>query len=438
MKIFENPAIKIVAGFLSFIFLGAFFLSLPFMRNGNVQYSFIDILFTVGSSICVTGLSTLDISQYFSIYGQIFIMFLIQIGGLGYMTMAVMLLAIIKKKLTIVEKLATQSSLGKFTMQGLVEFVLYVIKITLIIEFIGAILLTIAWYPKLGNKAIFYGLFHSVSAFCNAGFSLFSDNLASYYDNYLMIIVISSLIVIGGIGFVVINDLIKYYKVKKLSYHSKLVLLLTVFFIFVPAIIFFITEFNNPLTIGNYGFLSKILVSIFNSITPRTAGFNITNWNQSLNINIFICIILMFIGASPAGTGGGIKTTTVAIIWNSFTSMFKGTNNVNILHRKIELKTVEKSWVLFFASVLICIFFVGLLLLVEKFSFLEILFEAISAFGTVGLSLGITAKLTIYGKFFLIILMFIGRIGSLLIVSGLFINYKNLNYQYAEEKILIG
>jgi trk system potassium uptake protein TrkH len=146
----------------------------------------------------------------------------------------------------------------------------------------------------------------------------------------------------------------------------------------------------------------------------------------------------MFIGASPAGTGGGIKTTTVAIIWNSFTSMFKGTNNVNILHRKIELKTVEKSWVLFFASVLICIFFVGLLLLVEKFSFLEILFEAISAFGTVGLSLGITAKLTIYGKFFLIILMFIGRIGSLLIVSGLFINYKNLNYQYAEEKILIG
>jgi trk system potassium uptake protein TrkH len=438
MRIFENPALKITSGFLCIIFLGSFLLSFDFMRNSNIPYSFINTLFTVVSSVCVTGLSTVNIGEYFSIYGQILILILIQIGGLGYMTIAVTLLAIIRKKLTIVEKLATQSSIGKLTMGGLVEFVLYILKITLTIEIAGTILLTIAWYPIFGSKSIFYALFHSVSAFCNSGFSLFSDSIARFQHNNFVILIFIILIVLGGIGFIVLNDFIKYIKKRKITYHTKLVLVCSACLIFIPSIIFFFTEYNNPLTLGKFDFLNKIFISIFHSVTTRTAGFNIVNIKNCLNINIFLFLILMFIGASPAGTGGGIKTTTFVVLLKSFTSMFSGKKNVNIFKRKIETKTIEKSWILFFSGLIISLTFIALMFIFEKFSFKEIIFEVISAFGTVGLSFGITPYLTLFSKSSIILLMFIGRVGTLLIASGMFIKHQNLNYQYPEEKILIG
>lgn len=436
----NNPSIKILLGFLLIISIGTFLLSFPFMRTLEFKYSFIDILFTVTSSVCVCGLTTIDVGKYFSIYGQTVILFLIQAGGLGYMSIIVFFLAISKKKLSLKDKIATQSSVGKFSMDNVKEFVLYIVLITFGIEILGAIFLFFGWYSDFGWKAIYLALFHSVSAFCNAGITLFPDNLISFINNNLIILVITFLIILGGIGFVVIDDFIRFFRKKeKLSYHTKIVFVSTVFIILIPAIIFLLTEYNNPLTIGNLNLFDKLTASLFTAVTPRTAGFNIFDLNGCLNFNILIFMFLMFVGASPAGTGGGIKITTLIVLLKSFFSMFFGRKDVSIFKRSIDDKSIERSWVLFVASIAIIFFILLILTFIEKnFSISSLFFEVVSAFATAGLSLGITADFSIFGKILIIILMFIGRVCILLIVSGLFINYEKTTLKYPEEKILIG
>ncbi|MCP4481654.1 MAG: Trk family potassium uptake protein [bacterium] len=434
----ENPAIKLIAGFLSIIFIGASLLSFSFMRQPDIAYSFVDTLFTAFSSVCVTGLTTVNIGTYFTFPGQLVILFLIQIGGLGYMTIAVLMLALIKKRLSISQKLATQSSIGRLSMDDLMGFVKYVILITLVIETIGAVLLSYFWYPLLGSKSIYFAIFHAISAFCNAGFSLFSTGLLLFSDHISTILVMSFLIILGGIGFVVLYDLINYRKFKKISYHSKFVLYFSLYFILLPFIMFFIMEYSNTATIGNFPLFSKILTSFFHSVTARTAGFNIVSVNNYTNFNLFLCMILMFIGASPAGTGGGIKTTTFVTVLCSFKAMFKGEKHVSIFYRRLEDKIIERAWVLFFSALIIIAVFTLTLMLVENCSFKSGLFEIVSAFGTVGLSCGITEDLSNCSKILLMVLMLTGRIAPLLIVSGFFVNYKGLNYKYPEEKIIIG
>jgi trk system potassium uptake protein len=439
-NLLNNPSIKILLGFLSIILIGTLLLSFDIMRSPGFKYSFIDILFTVTSSVCVCGLTTIDVGKYFSIYGQTLILFLIQAGGLGYMSIIVFFLAIAKKKLSLKDKIATQSSVGKFSMDNVKEFVLYIVLITFVIEILGAIFLFFGWYHEFGWRAIYLALFHSVSAFCNAGISLFSDNLISFIDNNLIILVVTFLIILGGIGFVVIDDFIRFFRKKeKLTYHTKIVLFTTFFIILIPTIIFLLTEYNNPLTIGNLNFFDKLTASLFTVVTPRTAGFNVFDLKGCLNFNILICIFLMFIGASPAGTGGGIKTTTFMVLLKSFFYMFFGRKDVSIFKRSIDSKSVERSWVLFVASIVIIFIILLLLTFTEKnFSITDLFFEVVSAFATAGLSLGITAGLSFFGKIFIIIIMFIGRVCILLIVSGLFINSEKTTLKYPEEKILIG
>ncbi len=439
MKFFSNPSVKLILGFLGIIFSGFLILLLPFMRNPEFKLSIIDILFTCTSSVCVTGLATLDFGQYFTLAGQLVVLGLIQLGGLGYMTIIVVFLALVKKKLSISDKITTQSSFGKFTMGGLSNFVKYIVKITFVIEFIGAIFLFICWVPKFGVKAIYYSIFHAISAFCSAGFSPFGNNLADFKNNGFVLLTISFLIILGGIGFLVINDVIDYKKNKKLTYHTKVVLLVTFCLLIIPTLLFLVTEFNNPSTIGNLPFIDKIISSFFTSVTSRTAGFSIFSYNNCYSFNIFMSIFLMFVGASPAGTGGGIKTSTFAILIKSFWVKFTGAKKVSIFKRQIDDKVVDKSWVLFFSGILICTFFTFLLLLIEKNApITEILFEVSSAFGTVGLSMDLSPKLSIFSKILVMILMFTGRVGLLLIVCGFFVNYKKLEIQYPEEKIIIG
>jgi trk system potassium uptake protein TrkH len=437
---FGNPAFKITSGFLLLIIIGTILLSFPFMRTNTNEYSFVNILFTSVSSICVCGLSTLNIGEYFTISGQIVILVLMQIGGLGYMTIVVLLLTLAKKNLSVVEKRATQSSVGKFTMEKVKKFVLYIILITIGIEIIGSIFLTIGWYSKFGWKSLYYAIFHSVSAFCNGGITLFSNSLSGEIENNLVVLTIISLIILGGIGFIVLDNFFKYIAKKEpINYHTKIVIFVTLLLIFIPSILFFITEYHNNLTLGNLKILNKLIISIFSSVTTRTAGFNIIEVKNYANFNILVCVLLMIIGASPAGTGGGIKTTTFLVLLKNFFSMFFGKKEVNIFRRRIEDKNIERSCVLFFSTVFIITFFSLLLTLTEKnFNFIEIVFEICSAFGTAGLSMGITAKLTFLGKIIIMLVMFIGRVCILLIVSGLFIHCEGANLKYPEEKILIG
>ncbi|MFC1546361.1 TrkH family potassium uptake protein [bacterium] len=438
MKIKNNPAVLVLIGFAGVIVIGTILLSLPFMRAAGRAYSFVDILFTATSCVCVTGLTVVNICDHYSLAGQLVIMLLIQIGGLGYMTIASMIFLMVGKKLSIKERMATQTSVGQFSLHKVTDFVKYVVKLTLVIEIIGALLLFLAWFPVYGIKSIYYAIFHSISAFCNAGFTLFSDSLSSSADNTVVILTISFLIIIGGIGFIVVQDIKTRFKKKRFSYHAKIVLILTSFFVLVPAIIFLCSEYSNPHTIGMFGFWKKILISFFHSVTTRTAGFNIIDINGFLYMNVFIMFILMFIGASPGGTGGGIKTTTFAVLFSSIRAMLRGTYEVDMYKRRVDEQVVQKSWIIFFLALFLVALMIFLILAVEGMAFRKVFFEVISAFGTVGLSMGVTSSLSWIGKLLIIITMFFGRLGPLTLGTTIYFKQEKLRYRFAEEKILIG
>ncbi|MFC1566565.1 TrkH family potassium uptake protein [bacterium] len=436
MKLKNDPAYIILGGFGSIILLGFILLSLPVMRAGNTEYSIISALFTSISAVCVTGLTVVDIGQYYSIYGQIVILGLIQIGGLGYMTVATIIFLLVGKRLSIRDKLAAQSRIGQFSMHNLVSFILYIIKATIIIELLGALILSFAWYDTLGNQSFYYGLFHSVSAFCNAGFTLFPDNLASFGSNNIVILCLAMLIISGGIGFIVIKDI--FGSDKKFTFHTKIVLKVTAILIIIPTILFFIFEYSNPDTIGSMSLLQKFVVSFFHSVTSRTAGFNIVNMRLCDSANLFMIIMLMFIGASPAGTGGGVKTTTIAVLIASIKSLLKGNDDAVIGNKRIDHAVVQKTWIIIYFSLVLIALIVFLMLFFEKRIFLNVFFEVVSAFGTVGLSTGITSSLSVANKVLIMITMFVGRLGPLTIGTALYFRQGIVRIRYPEDKILIG
>ncbi len=434
LKIFDNPVSKIIFGFLNMIIIGTFLLSFPIMRNARFSYSFIDIFFTATSSICVCGLNTINIEKYFSIYGKIIIMLLIQLGGLGYMAIISFLITISKKQLSVNEKIASLMYIDEI--KDIKTSVFKILKFTFFIEFIGFLFILIS-FKTFNFSAIFLALFHSISAFCNAGFMILGDNFTPH-NNYIFINTLSILIILGGIGFIVIENLYNFiFKKEKISFHTKVVLFLTCILIIIPSIIFFFTEYNSA--IKNYNFFQKLTLSFFQIITTRTAGFSILNIKNYLNVNILVCIFLMFVGASPTGTGGGIKTTTFLILLKNFFSTLLSKKNTFIFKRTIEENVIQKSINLFLFYILISFSSTFILLLTEKnINIINIVFEVISALSTTGLSLGITENLTILGKIIIILLMFIGRVYILFITSKVFINTKELNLKYPEGKILIG
>ncbi len=421
------------------ITIGTILLSLPAASSTGRSIGFINALFTATSATCVTGLIVLDTGKDFSSLGQLIILILFQSGGLGIMTMSTMFAFLIGKKISLRQRLIIQESLNQFSIGGLVRLAKYILIFTAVIEVVGATILFFCWqkiYSPL--QALYLAIFHSISAFCNSGFSLFSDSIMRYKGDLIINLTFITLIILGGIGFLVLLELFQYGKNGTLSLHAKLALKISLMLILSGFIIIFLVESNNPSTLGKLNFPEKIYGSIFQSVTARTAGFNTIHIGSMQNATLFLIIILMFIGASPSSTGGGVKTTTFGLFilytWSSLT----GKEGIHLFKRRVSPDIIPKALTVITLSLVLVITMTILLSYVEGENFIKILFEVVSAFGTVGLSTGITPSLSIAGKIIIIITMFTGRIGPLGLVLSLIQKREPEIIKYPEEKIMVG
>lgn len=439
------PAQMMVLSFAGVILMGALLLMLPISSQARVVTPFINTLFTSTSAVCVTGLVVVDTGTYWSVFGKTVILILIQIGGLGFMTMTTSIAIILGKKIGLKNRLIMQEALNQFSISGVIRLTKYVVMATLFIEFIGALSLSTRFIPLFGWKnGIYYSIFHAVSAFCNAGFDLMGGyaSLTAFAKDPVVSMTIILLIIMGGLGFAVIADLSTFKNYRKLSLHSKLVILVTSVLLIVGFVSIFTLEYNNPKTIGEFTIGQKVVASMFHSVTPRTAGFNTLDLNAMTMPSRFITMILMFIGGSPGSTAGGLKTTTFGLMILSIVAVFKGAEEINFAGRRISKEAVSRALAIVFISAIWVVSMTFLLTVFEPTKSLEsIIFESLSAFGTVGLSLGITPTLGFMGKVVLTIMMFFGRLGPLTIVLALSKKASKSGrdlLRYPEGKIIVG
>ena len=443
-----NPSQMMVVGFAAVILIGAILLSLPIATQTGERTSFLDSLFTATSAVCVTGLVVVDTATYWNFFGQIVIIILIQIGGLGFMTITTLFSLIVKKRINLKERLLIQESLNQIDLSGLVKLTRYILLMTFVIEGIGALILSTVFIPQFGFiRGSWYSIFHAISAFCNAGFDLMGNvtgpysSLMYYVNNTTITLAISALIILGGLGFPVILDIVKNKKISKLNMHSKIVLISTSILIVVGMLFIFIVEYKNVGTLGNLSLKGKILSSLFQSVTIRTAGFATIDLTILHQATLFIMMIFMFVGASPASTGGGVKTTTIAVLILTVKSFLLGKEDIEVFGRRITSSTVRKSVGIFFVGVLAVLTGILLIVLIEpEFDLLEASFEVVSALATVGLSIGGSSNLTSIGKLLIVIYMFMGRVGLLTIFLAL-VAKNTVNKQqirYPEGRIIVG
>ncbi|ROR03212.1 TrkH family potassium uptake protein [Desulfosoma caldarium] len=448
-KTFLPTPLVPVAGFAAIIFLGSLMLRMLSTSTG-AHIPWIDALFMATSATCVTGLSLYDIGTQFSPWAQGTLLLLIQVGGLGIMLLSTVLLMAVGQGISFASRFLIQDTYTYGPRAHLRTFVVRVMLFTLVIETAGAALLVAAFVDRMPwSQAVFHAIFHSVSAFCNAGFSLFSDSLVGYRDSVLVTLVMAALIVLGGLGFLVLHETFRAPRQKRpwprLSLHSKLALTTTIFLIGAGTVFFLCCEWNT--TLARQPLSTKILASFFQSITVRTAGFNSLDFSQMKDLTLLGTILLMFVGASPGSTGGGIKTTTVAVLVALSRARFRGSPCVHAFRRTISDETQRRAFSVFVLSATVVVigtaFLVGselspLPLAESRARFMEILFETTSAFGTVGLSLGATARLSFWGKVTVIALMFIGRLGPLVLAMAIQPRKDSGHYEYAEEPVMIG
>jgi len=433
-----KPSTLIVISFFLVILTGGILLSLPISSTTGTTTNFLDAYFTSNSATCVTGLVVLDTGVHFSLFGLMVLICLMQIGGLGYMTFSVFAMLVLRKKLFVSERMMMQEALNIYSGKEVADILKKIFAIVFTVEGIGVLILFLRWAPELGvGKGILYAVFHAVSAFNNAGFALPPNfaNLSPYVTDIIINLTITTLIIIGGIGFIVISDVLKG---RKLSLHSKIVLTTTALLIILgtAAILFF--EFSNPKTLGNLPLGGKILASYFQAVTPRTAGFNTIDNGALFAPTLILTMFLMFIGASPGGTGGGIKTSTFAVLLGTIRATLKGLKDTVMFRRRVPHETVRRAFTITTLSVFVIVTAILLLNYFDKFSLMESAFEVFSAFGTVGLSMGITPKLSSIGKIVIIVVMFIGRVGPLSLALTLLIQQKEPKVEYPKEYISIG
>lgn len=449
-----TPAQQIALSFASVILIGAFLLSLP-ISNKVEGTSFLEHLFTSTSAVCVTGLTTIVVVDQYTVFGQSIIIGLMQIGGLGLMTLIAVFVIFLSGKLTLSNRLALNEAVNFFNLNDFNHFIKAILKYTLFFELIGFILLSIRFVPLFGySEGLFISLFTAVSAFCNAGLDILGGiSLQAYAHDPLVNFTVMFLIVVGGLGFGVWFDISQgsksfirktyplQYIIKHFKVHTKLAISMTISLIFGGAILIFLFEFNNINSIGNFNFFDKIMASLFQSITTRTAGFATLNMASMKSASLFSMMILMFIGGSPGGTAGGIKTTTFAILVFMIISELQSKKDIIIFNRNIQREHFRKAFVV--AFILLSTLSIGIigLSLTEPFDFLSIAFEAVSAIATVGLSMGITSSLSSIGKIIIILLMYLGRIGPLTLMLS--INRKvgckkGQEISYSNAEILIG
>lgn len=436
-----SPPRILVSGFALIILLGAFLLSLPFASAAGERLPFIDALFTATSATCVTGLVVVDTGTYFSAAGQVILMVLFQLGGLGFMTMATLVALVLRRKISLKERLILQEAMNQTSMEGIVRLIRRVIFYSLSIELVGFLLFSFRFsFDMPLGKAAFFGAFHAVSLFNNAGFDIFGDyrSLTLYVSDPVVNLTAIMLIIFGGLGFVVMSDILEYRKKRKLSLHSKVVLSMTGALIVLGTIVLFIFEFTNPLTLGSLDWGGKIFASLFQAVTPRTAGMNTLDYTALRQATVFFTIILMFIGASPGSTGGGIKTTTFTVLVGAVISMIRGREDIVFFRYRLAKDRIFKALTITILSLTLVIVVTMVLATIEDQPFLKLLFEATSAFGTVGLSVGVTPELSHMGKAIIILTMFAGRLGPLTLAYALGPGTEKELYRYPEGKITIG
>ncbi len=444
-----NPAAQIAIGFFSVIAVGTLLLCLPISSQNGQWLPFIDGLFTSTSAVCVTGLVVVDTAVHFSLFGQIVILVLIQIGGLGFITITALFFFLIGKRITLSERITIQESLNQENLQGIVKLVRNIIILVFATEFAGFAMLLPSFVGLYGwGDGIFKALFTSISAFCNAGFDNIGvigsefASIATFANKPLILIPIMLLVITGGIGFIVVFDIGKKFKGKALSFHSKVVLIITAILVFGGALIFGLLEWNNPETIGNLSVFDKIVNCLFQSVTPRTAGFATFDTSKLSQGSILITDILMFIGGNPASTAGGVKTTTILILLVTIFKRENAQGNISFCKRKINTKMIKKSLRVVFSAIgllvistfLVCAFEGGAV------NISQAIFETISAISTVGLSLGITPLLCTGSKIVLAILMFAGRVGVITLSLALANRKPSINQdiEYPDSKLMIG
>jgi len=441
-----SPTQIIVVGFIILILIGTVLLSLPISSNGQ-RASFINALFTATSATCVTGLIVHDTNTFWSPFGKVVIILLIQIGGLGIMSMSTIFAIMMRRSIGMKERLIIQESINEFSLSGVVRTIKNILIFTLVIETCGAIILATQFIPVYGFfNGIFKSFFHAISAFCNAGFDILGQegskfaSLVPYQNNPVIILTISLLIIIGGLGFIVWKDLVNTKKFNKLSLHSRIVLIITTILLVSGTIFFLVLEGSNPKTMGSMTIGGKLLNSFFASVTPRTAGFNSVNITDMKDASHFMTIILMFIGAAPGSTGGGIKVTTFGVIIFTLISSIRGNSEVNMLNRRVPMSIITKSISITTISMFVIIITTMVLTLNHEGTFLASLYEATSAFATVGVSTGITPTLKISSKIFIIITMFLGRVGPLSAAIAFTLKRKKKSnlYNYPEGRISVG
>lgn len=434
-----SPNQVLVLSFLGLILIGTYLLHLPIASTTGESISWIDALFTATSAACVTGLIVLDTGSEFSLFGQWIILILIQVGGLGIMTFSTMFAFLLGKKISLRQRLIIQESLNQFSIGGLVRLSKYIFLFTLFFEGFGTLFLYLNWYQSGSNHSpLFLSFFHAVSAFCNAGFSLFSDSLEKYVSHPGINLIFIILIIAGGIGFLVLVELYEFPKRKRLLLHSKIVLIMTVILLLTGALGILFLEYQNPDTIQPYTLKGKLLSSIFQSTTARTTGFNTIPIGKMGNAALFLLMVLMFIGGSPTSAAGGIKTTTFCVLFLRMIHSIKGRRYIVVYHRQISEEIVNKAWAVLLLTTSWVIVMTLLLSYFEDFDFMKIFFEVISAFGTVGLSTGITGSLSGVGKSIIILTMFFGRVGPLALALSLIMNHQAESIQYPEGRIMVG
>ena len=440
-KIIKNPSLVLALSFIVLILTGSILLSLPFASADGKSLNFVDAFFTSTSASCVTGLIVRNTATGWSTFGKVVIISLIQIGGLGTMTMVAWVSIFIGKRIGLSERMYIKEQWSAESLTGLIRLMRFATLFTLITEGVGALLLSIRLIPMHGiKKGLAFSVFHSISAFCNAGFDLFGDSLVSFQGDYFVTLIIAALIILGGLGFIVYVDLWHFPKKRRLRQQSKLVLSTTAILLVAGAVLFYFFEATNVDTLASMPLSEKILASFFQSATFRTAGFNSIDMGKMRDATVFFSFLFMFIGGSPGSTAGGLKTTTFAIVMSSAFSTLKGQEDTILFKRRVQEETVRKAFSLFVIAIALVFVIAAFIMSFEGgiFQFIDILFETISAFGTVGVTRGITGDLSTYSKLVLSFTMYIGRIGPTTFAMGLFNDDHKKKYRYAEGKYIVG
>ena len=431
-----NPPQILALGFFSLIMAGTMLLKLPFSTVHPIRW--IDALFTATSATTVTGLGVVDTGTTFTLFGQIVILCLIQIGGVGFMSIAIFVVMTLGKRIGLKQRLMIKEALNQTSVGGIIKLVKRILLIAVSIESVAVIFLTLRWVPEYGFlKGFYYSVFHVITAFNNAGFSLWPDSLNRYVGDPVVNMVIALLIIIGGLGFTVLSDLWTSKDFKSLSLHTKLMLAGTLLLIVFGVVMVFVLEYANPKTIGGLNGPAKYWAAFFQGVTPRSTGFSTINFGDMKEPTLLVTIFLMYIGAGSTSAGGGIKVTTFIVIFLSVIAFITGKNEPVVFGRRIKKETLSRAFAILVISQAFIFIGVFILMITEQAPFIDVLFEIVSAFSTTGASTGLTANLSMVGKLVVIFNMYAGLIGPLTIFFSLSQRQPS-KIQYPGEDILTG